>query len=92
MGNYSRAKGRKNSGSFLLLPHSIINHENFARLSPRAVKMLINIAGQFNGKNNGDPVAKFSHMKIRNWNSNDQITRAKNELLKIPALYGVTWQ
>ena len=75
-------KGRQTTGSFLRLPHHVLQHETFKTLSTRATKLLIDIAAQYRGSNNGDLCAPFSLMKKRGWNSNDQLDKAKKELIK----------
>ncbi len=75
-------KGRQTTGSFLRLPHHVLQHETFKTLSPRATKLVVDIAAQYRGSNNGDLCAPFSLMKKRGWNSNDQLDKAKKELIK----------
>ena len=76
-----RTKNRKSGSSYLGLPHYLINHRNFQTLSPRATKLLIDIAAQYRGCNNGDLCAPLSVMRKRGWKSNDQLFKARNELL-----------
>ena len=78
--SYSSAKGRRVGGSFIALPHELIDHENFHCLSHRAVRMLITLYGQFKGSNNGDFTAAYSVLRNKGWNSNDQIYKALKEL------------
>ena len=100
-----RAKGRSTTGSFLSLPHALLNSTSFSSLSPRATKFLIDIAAQYKGINNGDLCAPLSLMKKRGWNSSDQLFKAKDELidrglimvsrqggLNQCNLYAITWQ
>ena len=74
-------KGRQTTNSFLGLPHHVLDHDNFRTLSPKATKLLIDIAAQYRGSNNGDLCAPFSLMKNRGWNSCDQLDKAKKELV-----------
>jgi hypothetical protein len=98
-----RLKGR-GSGSFLMLQHDMIHHPNFSTLSRRATKLLIDIAAQYNGRNNGDLSATLRLMKKRGWRSSDQLFKAKKELvtrgfvlvtrqggLNQCNLYAITW-
>lgn len=101
-----KVKSRKNGHSFVSIPHAILEHENYARLSPRSVKLLLDLYGQYRGKNNGDLCAALSIMRKRGWRSKDQLQKAKNELLETgwiiqtkqgglgigPNLYAVTFQ
>ena len=75
-------KGRQTTGSFLGLPHHVLDHDNFRTLSPKATKLLIDIAAQYRGSNNGDLCATFSLMKNRGRNSSDQLDKSKKELIK----------
>lgn len=49
-------------------------------LSAPAVRLLIDIARQLDGRNNGRLVACMSVMQTRGWTSNDTLTRARREL------------
>ena len=78
-----RAKGRRESGSFVKLPHAVWRHPKFAALSPYALKLLIDIAGLYNGQNNGDLAAPYSTLsRDRHWCSRDTLGRALAELLQ----------
>jgi len=76
-----RNMGRQTTQPFLSLPHNVLDHESFRTLSPRATKLLIDIAAQYRGCNNGDLCAPLSVMKKRGWKSNDQLFKARKELL-----------
>ena len=77
-----RIKGRQTTNSFLGLPHHVLDHDNFRTLSPKATKLLIDIAAQYRGSNNGDLCAPLSLMRDRGWNSSDQLDKAKKELVR----------
>jgi hypothetical protein len=89
----SNATGRRESGSYVALPHSLLQHENFAKLSPRATKLFLDLASVYKGNNNGDmSIARlFTEGKIvkgekerqggRGWTSRDQVYKALQELL-----------
>lgn len=102
----TKAKGRSNRAPFLSLNHPMLDSEAFCSLSPRAVKMLVDVGRQYNGSNNGDLSATRSQMLPRGWTSNDQRQKAIRELLdkgflivtrygyrpRVPTLYAITWQ
>ncbi len=46
--------GRRHTSPFLSLPHHVIDSPQFAALGGSAVKLLIDLARQFNGANNGN--------------------------------------
>ena len=77
-----RIKGRQGIRQFLMLPHNVLNHPAFVSLNSRAVKLLLDIAVQYNGRNNGDLCAPLSLMSLRGWNSSDQLHKAKKELVR----------
>ncbi len=76
-----RNMGRQTTQPFLSLPHNVLDHDSFRTLSPRATKLLIDIAAQYRGCNNGDLCAPLSVMRKRGWKSNDQLFKARKELL-----------
>ncbi len=102
--NRRRAKGRANKGSFISVPHTILEHDNYASLSARAVKLLIDLFAQYRGSNNGDLAAAWKLMQKRGWRSKETLHRAKRELLEkgfivttrqggrhVCSLFAVTW-
>ncbi len=87
-----------------MLIHDYFTSPEYAELSPRALKALIDLYCQFRGNNNGDLCAAWSLMSRRGWTSKDQLAKAITELLerrwieltrqggrRIPSLYAVTW-
>lgn len=94
------------SGRFLALPHTVMDSTAFVELSYPASRLLIDIARQYTGKNNGQLLCAASVMAKRGWNSNDTLTRARRELesagfiqqTRMPlmprraAWYGLTWR
>lgn len=99
------ANGRAATNQFLKLTRSVYNSDNFKKLSAKAIKLLIDIAIQYNGYNNGDLQASFEPMKKRGWNSSATLNVAKRELeyygfieltrqgcLGRCSLYAVAWE
>ena len=78
---FFRNKGRYPFKFFVMFPWDVLNHETFRTLSPRATKLVVDIAAQYRGSNNGDLCATLSLMKKRGWNSSDQLDKAKKELV-----------
>ena len=76
-----RLKGRQSTKSFVMFPHELLEHVSVSHLSPRGAKLLLDIAVQYNGHNNGDLCAPLSLMKKRSWNSSDQLFKARKELI-----------
>ena len=77
-----RLKGRKSTRGFSMLIHDYFTSAEYAQLSPRAVKALIDVYCQFRGRNNGDLTATWSEMSRRGWTSKDQLGKAISELRK----------
>ena len=94
------------AGGFLLLPSALLNCQKFRALSSSAVKLLIDIGSQYNGKNNGDLCSAWKIMQPKGWKSEATLHKAKRELLaaefiaetrkgrrpNLCSLYGITWQ
>jgi hypothetical protein len=91
---------------FLNLHRGLLECPDFISLKGNSIKLLIDVAQQYNGFNNGDLCAALSVMKKRGWNSNQQLQKALKELLDKnllmqtrqgglnvgPSLYAITWQ
>lgn len=80
----NRSKGKSGSGSasFGALPRVIWEHPDYCNLSGSAAKLLMELACQFKGKNNGDLTLAHSVLIKRGWRSKSTITRATAELLE----------
>ncbi|WP_036313689.1 hypothetical protein [Methylophaga thiooxydans] len=104
--SYSSGKNRADgNGTFLAIPHAILNAPLYPNLSAHAIKLLADIGAQYNGKNNGDLCATWSLMKKRGWKSPDTLNKARKELLEsglikvtraggrhMASLYALTWR
>lgn len=99
-----RQHGRRTDHSYLGIPHYILRSPEFGGLDPWALKLLIELAGNYNGKNNGDLSAAFSTLSKRGWNSPGTLYGAITRLIGSGwivrtrqggrnrcALYAVTW-
>lgn len=88
-----------------MLPHAIFQSAQYAALSPRAVKLLIDLLCQYRGTNNGDLCASWAVMRKSGWRSKSQLRKALLELdaarwvsltrqgdINKPSLYAVTFQ
>jgi hypothetical protein len=61
----------------------MLNHPSFATLSAHAVKLLIDVARLYDGKNNGDLSAAYSVLqRERHWKSRDTLGKAIGELCR----------
>ena len=91
---------------YIQLYYYILNCPAYRSLSHPARSLLIDIAKQYNGNNNGDLCTTMSILKPLGWRSHDVVDRAKAELLErgfiqetrkgkrpnIASLYAITWQ
>lgn len=71
---------KREAGGYAPLPFIVTRSREFAELSPIAVKMLIDLLAQYNGKNNGDLNATWKKMSGRGWKSKDTLYKALREL------------
>jgi hypothetical protein len=93
-------------GAVLIMPHVVLNSAAYLSLSSRAIKLLYDLAMQYNTYNNGALLASWRYMsEKRGWTSADQLAKAKAELIEkslvvqtvqglLPnkaSWYGLTW-
>lgn len=77
-----KRKSKARDGSrFLALPYTVLDSPSYLALGFSARALLLDIARQFNGSNNGKLVICDKALKPRGWNSKDTIYRARAELL-----------
>lgn len=72
----------RDAGGFVALPWAVLDSQAYRQLSHPARSLLLEIARQVVGDNNGRLLASASYLAPRGWSSNDVITRAKRELLE----------
>lgn len=102
--NRQKHKGRKESGTFSLIPHAVQDSPNWQACGGTAIKLLCDLVRQYNGRNNGDLCASIGLLRSRGWNSPDTLRWAIRELrhyglltltrqggLNCASLYAVTW-
>lgn len=100
-----KTKGRREFGSFILLPKDILESEEYAALTAYEIKLLLDLFVQYNGRNNGDFHCAWSLMQKRGWHSQDTLNRALRGLIEKGfvmktrqggkhrcSLYAVTWK
>ncbi len=80
--SYTKSKGRAGSGAgHGALPRVVWEHPDYCNLSGAGAKLLMDLACQFNGRNNGDLQVAYSTLSKRGWRSRQTISRAVAELL-----------
>jgi hypothetical protein len=72
---------KRDSGGFIALPWAVIDSSAYSALSAQSKVLLIEIARQLRGDNNGMLLCSRAYMSKRGWKSNDMLTKCKNELL-----------
>ena len=99
-----KAKGRRSSGRFVLVPLCVLDSPTYAGLSYQARALLFEVAGQYAGKNNGDLSAAPAIHASRGWPRNTLqratieleaagfIVRTRQGGRNACNLYAVTWQ
>jgi len=93
-------------GAVMVIPHVVLNSAAYTTLSGSAVKLLYDIAMQYNINNNGALLASMRYMsEKRGWTSSDMLNKARRELIdhdlifltvqgRLPnkaSWYGLTW-
>ncbi|GBG15388.1 TonB-dependent receptor [Novimethylophilus kurashikiensis] len=94
------------NGAVLLVPHVVLNSPAYLTLSGNAIKLLYDVAMQYNLTNNGMLLASWRYMsEKRGWTSSEALSKAKAELIAHDLLvqtvqglrpnkaswYGLTW-
>lgn len=104
-GRTTGKSGKENAGGFLALPHSVFRSREFRELSPYAVKLLIAVALQHDGRNNGALVVVHSQLREDGFRSKATLYKALEELVARgwlemttqggrhkPSRYALTWR
>ena len=83
----AKFKGSKYSEPFVGIVRSVFETPAFTALSPHACKLLLELASQYRGDNNGNLMVAWSIMKKRGWNSRTTLWRCKSELIEAGFVY-----
>ena len=75
-------KGSRYDEPFVAIIRSVFESTAFTALSPHACKLLLELAGQYRGDNNGDLTVAWSVVSKRGWRSRTTLWRAKSELIE----------
>lgn len=88
---YASKKNRKAperySGGYSLIPHDVLDSPAYTSCSPRAKALLIDVARQHNGRNNGHMQLTQTWLARRGWKSVDQINKGWRELIQHNLIY-----
>lgn len=77
---FKRSKEKRVEGRYIALPHQVIDSPSYRALGHPARALLIDIARQYSGTNNGRLVACAKYLQPLGWRSNDTVGRALTEL------------
>lgn len=100
----ARLKGRSTSGRFALVPVAVLDSLPYAALSWPARALLVELAAQYSGANNGDLTAAHAVLRKRGWQRSTLqaatteleaagfIVRTRQGGRNACNLYAVTWQ
>lgn len=83
----SYTKKSRDPGGFIAIPWMVLDSPAYQGLSPHAKALLVDIARQYSGSNNGALRCGRAYMQPRGWNSVDMLTKAKRELLEAELLF-----
>jgi hypothetical protein len=80
--NRFKAKARRDEPSFVRFQHRMLKDPRFLALSGKAVKVLMYLAGQYNGTNNGDLSLAIKIARREGLAGNSNLRRAAKELVE----------
>jgi len=81
MGSPKKKRSATRDGSrFLAIPYVVMDSAAFRNLSGPALRLLLDIARQYSGENNGQLIACSKYLRTRGWTSEGTATRARREL------------
>lgn len=86
-GARAKFKGSKYTEPFVGIVRSVFDAPAFAALSPHACKLLLELAGQYRGDNNGNLTVAWSVVSKRGWRSRTTLWRCKAELIEAGFVY-----
>lgn len=87
MAKKSRVDDSREPGRYIALPLCVVDSPAYQNLSHVAKALLIELARQRSGGDNGRLLLSQRYLATRGWHSGDVILRAKNELLKSKLIY-----
>lgn len=83
----ARRSANRDGSQFVALPHVVLDSLSYQCLSFSARSLLVDLARQFSGSNNGKLVLCDKALKPRGWKSSATIHKAKRELLQSSLIY-----
>lgn len=77
----NKLSSKRDAGQFVALPYVVIKSAAYRSLNSYARALLIDIAIQYNSRNNGKLVACMKYLRPLGWKSSDTVSMAKRQLL-----------
>ena len=87
MGKDRHAGGKRDGSGFVALPKVVLTSSGYRAASHTSRSLLVDIASQYTGTNNGRLVACDKALKPLGWKSHDTITRAVRDLVDCGLLF-----
>lgn len=75
-----RTKGRRESGNFAMLPDVVLRSPEAHSVPGEAIRLLVALAAQYNGSNNGNLSAALSVLRAYGFTSSDTVSRNLRKL------------
>lgn len=98
-------KGRATNGPFLAVPRAVLDSAAWSAMTGHEIKLLMDVAAQFRGSNNGNLSVAWRILQLRGWKSRDSLSKALTGLTekgflirtrqggrRICSLYGLSWE
>lgn len=79
---YKNATDKRDGGGHVAIPFPVLNGAAYLGLNAYARMLLLDLAAQYRGNNNGDLCAAWKLMRPRGWKSEDTLGKAKRDLLE----------
>ncbi len=86
-GRKQRRDSSREAGAFVALPVFVLESPAYLAIDHPARSLLVEIALQCKGDNNGRLLLSKAHLSKRGWKSADVIQRAKNQLLEAQLIF-----
>lgn len=83
----SKFRDSKYKEPFVGIVRSVFESAAYLQLSPHSCKLLLDLASQYRGDNNGDLTSTWSVMFKRGWRSRTTLWRCKLELVELGFVY-----
>jgi len=78
---FKNATEKRDGGGFITLPLSVLNGAAYLGINAYARMLLLDLAAQYRGDNNGDLCMAWKLMHPRGWKSEETLSKAKRDLL-----------